>query len=100
MFEMPESRSRSTRQVALGFLLGMIVSLSCLFISVLLGAALGLNHAWMFPLLNGVALLTAGLVALRRVHSSSYPEGVLIALSVAFVFNVVIFLAALSGYVE
>jgi hypothetical protein len=100
MSETSESNPRSTLQVAFGFFLGILLCIGCWFLSVLAGAALGLQHAWMFPLLNAIALVVSGAVALRRANQSSYPEGVLIAISVAFVLNVVIFAAALSGHME
>jgi len=55
---------------------------------------------WMFPLLNAIALVASGMVALRTVNKSSYPEGVLMAVSVAFVLNVVLFAVTLSRHVE
>ena len=99
MFEEPENNRRSIPQVAMGFLLGILVCLGCLFFSILLGSVLGLRQVWMFPLLNGIALVAAGTVALRRVSQSSYPEGVLIAVSVAFLLNVLFIVATLSNVI-
>jgi hypothetical protein len=99
MSEWSESNPRSTLQVALGFFLGVLVCIGW-FLSVLAGAALGLGQAWMFSLLNAIALVASGAVALRKSNQSSYPEGVLIAVSVAFVLNVIMFAAALSGHFE
>jgi hypothetical protein len=96
----PKGGERSIPQVALGFLLGMLVCVGCWLFSILLGAALGLRHAWMFPLLNVIALVASGAAALRKGNQSSYPEGVLIAVSVGFVLNVLLFAAVLSGHVE
>jgi hypothetical protein len=96
----PGNNPRSTLQVALGFSLGVLVCLGCLFFSILLGAALGLRHAWMFPLLNAIALVVAGVVALRNIHKSSYPEGVLIAVSVAFLLNILFAAVTLSKHAE
>jgi len=102
MSETPEINPRSTLKVALGFLLGILACVGCFFVSVLLGALLGLRDPWMFVLLNAAALVTTGLMALRYVHKSSYPDGALIAVSVAFLVNLVLLAAALSGsgYVE
>jgi len=100
MSDVPKTSERSTLQVAMGFLLGILVCVSCWFLSFLLGAALGLRHAWMFPVLNAAALAASGVVALRNVSKSSYPEGVLIAVSVAFILNVLVFAISLSGHAE
>ena len=54
----------------------------------------------MLPLLNAIALVATGAVALRKANESSYPEGVLIAVSVAFVLNVLNFAITLSGHLE
>jgi hypothetical protein len=100
MSQPSESNPRSTLQVALGFFLGILVCIGCWFLSVLAGAALGLRHTWMLPLLNAIALVATGAVALRKANESSYPEGVLIAVSVAFVLNVLNFAITLSGHLE
>jgi len=100
MLETPESSPRSTLQVALGLLLGILVCVGCWFFSILLGAALGVRHSWMFPVINAIALVASGVVALRNVNKSSYPEGVLIAVSVALILNVLVFAITLSGHVE
>jgi hypothetical protein len=99
--ETRESNSRSSLQVALGFLLGVLVCVGCLFFSILLGGALGASRPWMFPVLNAIALFASGVVALRSINKSSYTEGVLIAVSVAFILNVGIFFATTRpGFVE
>jgi len=58
------------------------------------------RHSWMFPVINAIALVASGVVALRNVNKSSYPEGVLIAVSVALILNVLVFAITLSGHVE
>jgi hypothetical protein len=100
MSETPENNPRSILQVALGFLFGILVCVGCWFFSTLLGAALGVRHLWMFPVLNAIALVASGLVALRNVNQSSYPDGVLTAVSVAFILNVLFFATTLSGHLE
>jgi hypothetical protein len=100
MSESIEIKRRSTLEVALGFLLGILVCLGCSFASILLGALLRLRDPWMFTLLNAIALVAVGVVMMRRVHGSSYPEGVLIAVSLAFLLNVVVFAATLLGSVD
>jgi hypothetical protein len=99
MSETPENNPRSILQVALGFLLGILVCVGCLFFSILLAAVLRVR-LWMFPVLNAIALVASGLVALRNASKSSYPEGVLIAVSVAFILNFVLLAMTQSGYVE
>jgi hypothetical protein len=81
MLETTEVNSRSTLQVALGFLLGILACVGCFFVSILLAGVLGLRDPWMFVLLNAAALVTTGLMALRNIHKSSYPDGALIAIS-------------------
>jgi hypothetical protein len=100
MSEMSEIKPRSTLQVALGFFLGILLCIGCWFLSVLAGAAFRLSHAWMFSLLNAIALVASGAVALRKANQSSYLDGVLIAVSAVFVLNVIMLAAALSGHLE
>ncbi len=87
MFETPQNDSRSTLQVFLGFLLGVVIDLACFFSSVMLGFALAVHRTWMFSVLNGIALLEAGVVALRYVRESSYAFGVVIALSLGLLLD-------------
>jgi hypothetical protein len=87
MFEtQPEGNPRSTVQVILGFLLGILASLGCLFFCIVLGMSLG-GPSWLFPVINGLALVAVGIVALRNVPESSYYVGVLIAVSLVFLLN-------------
>ncbi|MGA2746013.1 MAG: hypothetical protein ABSE44_15050 [Candidatus Sulfotelmatobacter sp.] len=88
MFDLqPEKTPRSTLEVVLGCLLGVLISLGCLFFSIFLGMNLGQGHRWLFPVLNAAALAVAGIVALRQMRDSSYALGVVIALSLAFLLN-------------
>jgi hypothetical protein len=88
MFETPpENNPRSTIQVVLGFLLGVLLALGCLFFAIFLGTALALRQAWLFPVLTGVGLIGAGSVALRQMRESSYALGVVIALSLALLLD-------------
>jgi uncharacterized membrane protein len=79
----PENNSRSTMQVVLGFLLGVLIALGCLFFSIFLGTALALQQQWLFPVFTGVGLIVAGIVAFRQMKESSYAFGIVIALSIA-----------------
>jgi hypothetical protein len=84
MFEsQPENNSRPTMQVVLGFLLGVLIALGCLFFSIFLGTALAWRERWLFPVFTGIGLGVAGIVAFRRMKESGYAFGIVIALSIA-----------------
>ena len=83
----PEKTSRSTLQVILGFLLGVVLSLVWLFVIITLGMTMNFRQQWLFPVLNAVGLIVAGIVALRKMRESSYALGVVIALSLAFILD-------------
>ena len=87
MFDADPEKPRSNLQVFLGFLLGIVASLGCLFLSIFLGATLGSKPVWIFPALNAVALILVGFVALRHVKESSYAVGVVIALGLALLLD-------------
>ena len=88
MFETQlENKLRPTIQVLLGFLLGTLLSLVCLFSTLILGGVLGVQRVWIFPALNAAALLASGIATLRRWPTSNYAQGVLIALSVALLLD-------------
>ena len=46
---MPDENVHSTQKVALGFLLGLILSAVCFVIAVSVGVALKSRHNWVFP---------------------------------------------------
>ena|ERR1700730_1809273 len=83
----PEKIPRSTLEVVLGLLLGVLISLGCLFLSIFLGVTISQSPRWLFPLLNAVGLAVAAIVALRQMRESSYALGIVIALSLAFLLN-------------
>ncbi len=87
MFETPHNNPRSTLQVFLGFLLGVLIDLACFFLSIMLGFAVTLHQAWMYAALNAVGLAGASIVALRHFRKSSYAQGVVIALSLGFLLD-------------
>jgi hypothetical protein len=87
MFETPQNNSRSTLQVFLGFLLGVVIDLVCFFLSVMIGSALALRGAWIYSALNAVGLIAAGIIALRHFRESSYAQGVVIALSLGLLLD-------------
>jgi hypothetical protein len=84
-----ESRqtSRSTIQVFLGFLLGVVACLGCLFLAIFFGSTLGPHSMWIYPVFNAFALIAVGIVALRHARQSSYAMGVVIALSLALLLD-------------
>jgi hypothetical protein len=87
MFETPQNNPRSTLQVFLGFLLGIVIDLVCFFLSIMLGFAVALHQTWLYAAFNAVGLIGAGIVALRHFRKSSYAQGVVIALSVGLLLD-------------
>jgi hypothetical protein len=84
MFETgPEKPSRFNLQVFLGFLLGVVASLACLFLTIFLGFTLGANRTGIYPIFVAVGLIAALILALRNMRKSSYAFGAVIALSLA-----------------
>ena len=87
MFENdPEKSSRSNLHVFLGFLLGIVASLLCLFVAIFLGALMQ-GRMWIYPMINAIALIFVGMFAMRRARQSSLAEGALISLSVALLLD-------------
>lgn len=88
MFEQePDKSPRSHLQVLLGFFLGCVIAVVCLFLSIFLGLALSVRREWLFPTLNAVALISAGAVCLKHARRSSYAAGMVIGLSVALLLD-------------
>jgi hypothetical protein len=87
MFEPPQNNPRSTLQVFLGFLLGVVIDLLCIFLTVMLGSAGGLRQAWLYSALNAIGLIAAGIIAVRHFRESSYAQGVVIALSLGLLLD-------------
>ena len=88
MFESPPDTSpRTTIQVILGVLFGILISLGCLFLTIFLGMTISPRRSWLFPLLNAAGLALAGIVAFRQRKESSYAFGMVIALALAFLLN-------------
>jgi peptidoglycan/LPS O-acetylase OafA/YrhL len=80
-------RNRFNVQLILGFLLGIVASLLCLFFSMFLGSTLAPQHARMYPVFTGIAVVALGLVALRNARRSSFALGVLIASALALLLD-------------
>jgi hypothetical protein len=82
----PEKPARSNLQVFLGFLLGIVASLGCLFLAIFLGAMFK-TGAWVYPTFNAIAIICVGILAARRVPESSLALGAVIALSLALLLD-------------
>jgi 1,4-dihydroxy-2-naphthoate octaprenyltransferase len=86
---MPDESVHSTQKVALGFLLGLILSAACFVIAVVVGMNLHSRHDWVFPLLNAVALILVSLYAVSKYRESGIARGTVIALSLVFLVNAI-----------
>ncbi len=82
----PGKSSRSNLYVFLGFLLGILASLLCLFVAIFLGFLVQ-GRSWIFPLIDAIALVFVGMFALRKVRQSSLAAGALISLSIALLLD-------------
>lgn len=82
----PEKSSRSNLHVTLGFLLGIVASLVCLFVAIFFGVMLQ-GRDWIFPLINAIVLILVGIFALRRARDSSLAAGAVISLSLALLLD-------------
>ena len=89
MFDADPEKPRSNLQVFLGFLLGIVASLGCVFLTIFLAGIPGYKPGWIFPAFNAVALILVGVVALRHVKESSYARGAVIALGLALLLDAV-----------
>lgn len=81
-----EKSSRSNLHVFLGFLLGIVASLGCLFLAIFFGVFLQ-GRDWIFPLIDAAALILVGIFALRRARESSLALGAVISLSLALLLD-------------
>lgn len=83
MFHVDPEKPRFNLQVLQGFLLGVVASLACLFLTIFLAGNFGSRRQWIYPAFNAAALILVGAVALRHVRESSYALGVVIAIALA-----------------
>jgi hypothetical protein len=82
----PEKPPRSNLHVFLGFLLGIVASLGCLFLAIFLGSLIR-SGTWIYPTFEAIALIGIGIVAARRVPESSLALGAVIGLSLALLLD-------------
>jgi hypothetical protein len=82
----PGKPPRSNLHVFLGFLLGIVASLGCLFLAIFLGALTRAGN-WIYPTLEAAALIIIGIVVARKVPESSLALGAVIALSLALLLD-------------
>lgn len=82
-----EKPPRSNLQVLLGFLLGVVASLGCLFLTIFLASTFGSGHEWMYPAFDAATLIAVGVLAFRQRRESSYAVGALIAVSLALLLD-------------
>lgn len=87
MFETLDKPPRPNVQIFLGFLLGVVASLACLFLTIFLPAKFAAQHEWVYPAFNAIALIGVGIVAYRQRKESNYAVGALIALSLALLLD-------------
>lgn len=83
----PAPHSRLNIQVVLGFLLGIVASLFCLFFSMFLGSTLGPRHTGSFPVFTAVAVIGLGLIALKNARRSGFAFGAALALALALLLD-------------
>ena len=82
----PDKPPRSNLHVFLGFLLGIVASLGCLFLAIFLGSMIRAG-TWIYPTFEAIALIVIEIVAARRIPESSLALGAVIALSLALLLD-------------
>ncbi len=87
MFDRTPQTGRPYTQALLGFLLAIVASLLCLFISVFLGSTLGPRHSHIYPVFTGIGLAFLGVFALRSARRSGFAFGAVIALALALLLD-------------
>ena len=86
----PAARNpRSTLQIILGFLLGVIACLLFLFLAMFLASTLGPRRNWTEFLFVAIALVLAGSLSLKNFRRSSYSAGLTIAFSLGLLVDAV-----------
>lgn len=93
MLEPHVRHSRLSMQAVLGFLLGIVASLFCLFFSMFLGSTLGPRHLHSFPVITAVALIALGAIAMKNARRSEFGLGAVVALGLALLLDAVYLVA-------
>jgi hypothetical protein len=88
MLDAQSRKSRFNMQAVLGFLLGVVASLLCLFFSMFVGSTLGPSHSRMAPVFTGIGVAVVALVAFRNARRSSFALGAAIALGITLLLDV------------
>jgi hypothetical protein len=87
MFETFKDDPHSVLPVLVGFLLGLLIDLGSVVLSTLLGLALRVSHAGLFPAFNALFLIVAAGIAIRRVRESGLALGVVFAVALALLLD-------------
>jgi len=87
MFETLRKNSRSTLQVFLGFLLGVVIDLVCFIFSIRLGFAVGLHQTWLYSAFNTLGLIGVEYGRVTHFRESSYTQAVVIARSLGLLLD-------------
>ena len=87
MFETFKDDPHSVLPILVGFLLGLLIDFGSVVLSIVLGLALRVNHAWLFPAFNALFLIVAAVIAIRRVRESGLALGVVIAAALALLLD-------------
>jgi hypothetical protein len=84
---MPDSPEITGVSIFVGVIAGALLSVACLVLALFLGSVMHTRPYWIFPAMNGVLLLVAGLVAFRSYRFSGIARGIVIAVALAFALN-------------
>lgn len=87
MLEPQLRHSRLNIHVVLGFLLGTVASLFCLFFAIFLGSTLGPRHLHSFPVFTALALIGLVLIAIKNARRSQFAIGAAVALGLALLLD-------------
>jgi hypothetical protein len=67
-----------------------VASLVWLFVAIILAATLGMNHPGIYSLFEAIGLTVLGIIAFRKVGRSSYATGLLIAVSLSLLLDIIV----------
>lgn len=94
MLEPDVRHSRLNIQVVLGFLLGIVASLLCLFFFMFVGSTLGPRHTHLFPVFTAVAVIGLAVIAVKNLRRSEFALGAFFALGLALLLDVAYIIAS------